>query len=89
MFYSSSTSHQLHLQENPSIAIRYQTALDIVGANCLYNTYYKVLNAKNYGIPQNRERIYAISVRKDVDNNPDYDVNNTDNKYYIHFYTFH
>ena len=47
-----------------------------------YNTYYKVLNAKNYGIPQNRERIYAISVRKDVDNNPNYDVNNIDNKYY-------
>lgn len=26
------------------------------------------LNAKNYGIPQNRERIYVICVRKDVDN---------------------
>ena len=32
-----------------------------------YNTYYKVLNAKNYGIPQNRERIFALSIRKDVD----------------------
>ena len=37
--------------------------LDLVG----YNTYYKVLNAKHYGIPQNRERIFAISIRKDVD----------------------
>ena len=26
------------------------------------------LNAKNYGIPQNRERIYVICVRKDIDN---------------------
>lgn len=26
------------------------------------------LNAKNYGIPQNRERIFIICVRKDVDN---------------------
>ena len=26
------------------------------------------LNAKNYGIPQNRERIYVICIRKDVDN---------------------
>ena len=34
-----------------------------------YNNYYKVLNAKDYGIPQNRERIYTISIRKDIDNN--------------------
>lgn len=33
-----------------------------------YNTYYQVLNAKHYGIPQNRERIFALSIRKDVDN---------------------
>ena len=37
--------------------------LDLIG----YNTYYQVLNAKHYGIPQNRERIFAISIRKDVD----------------------
>lgn len=39
--------------------------LDSIG----YNTYYKVLNAKNYGIPQNRERVFAISIRKDMDTN--------------------
>ena len=33
-----------------------------------YNTYWKVLNAKNYGIPQNRERVYLIFIRKDLDN---------------------
>lgn len=27
-----------------------------------YTNYYKVLNAKNFGIPQNRERIYCISI---------------------------
>lgn len=32
-----------------------------------YNTYWKVLNAKNYGIPQNRERVFGISIRKDID----------------------
>ena len=37
--------------------------LDIIG----YNTYYKVLNGKHYGIPQNRERVFAISIRKDID----------------------
>lgn len=34
-----------------------------------YNSYFEVLNAKNYGIPQNRERVYTISIRKDIDNN--------------------
>jgi len=33
-----------------------------------YNNYYQVLNAKDYGIPQNRKRVYTISIRKDIDN---------------------
>lgn len=33
-----------------------------------YNTYWKVLNAKDFGVPQNRERVYLILVRKDLDN---------------------
>lgn len=33
-----------------------------------YNVYWKVLNAKDYGIPQNRERVYLIFIRKDLDN---------------------
>lgn len=32
-----------------------------------YSNYWKVLNAKNYGIPQNRERVFIISIRKDID----------------------
>lgn len=32
-----------------------------------YNSYWKVLNAKNYGVPQNRERVFIISIRKDID----------------------
>lgn len=32
-----------------------------------YNTYWKVLNSKDYGTPQNRERVYMISIRKDID----------------------
>lgn len=34
-----------------------------------YNNYYQILNAKDYGIPQNRERIFIISIRKDIDHN--------------------
>ena len=33
-----------------------------------YNTYFKVLNAKDYGIPQNRERVYLIIILKEFDN---------------------
>ena len=28
-----------------------------------YQNFYKVLNAKDYGIPQNRERIFCVSIR--------------------------
>ena len=34
-----------------------------------YNNYWKVLNAKDYGVPQNRERVFVVSIRKDVDTN--------------------
>lgn len=32
-----------------------------------YNNYWQVLNAKNYGVPQNRERVFVVSIRKDID----------------------
>ena len=38
-------------------------ALELFG----YNNYWKVLNAKDYGIPQNRERVFVVSIRKDID----------------------
>jgi DNA (cytosine-5)-methyltransferase 1 len=33
-----------------------------------YNAYYKVLNAKDYCVPQNRERVYVIIIKKELDN---------------------
>ena len=33
-----------------------------------YYNYWKVMNAKDYGVPQNRERIFLLSIRQDVDN---------------------
>lgn len=33
-----------------------------------YDVYWKVLNAKDYGIPQNRERVYLIFIKKELDN---------------------
>lgn len=32
-----------------------------------YTVYHKVLNSKNYGVPQNRERIYVVAFRNDID----------------------
>lgn len=37
--------------------------LDSIG----YVNYYKVLNAKDFNCPQSRERIFIISIRKDID----------------------
>jgi len=33
-----------------------------------YHLYWKVLNAKHYGVPQNRERVFLIGIRDDHDN---------------------
>lgn len=79
---------------------KFKTEFNIV-LDCLekagYNNYYKVLNAKDYGIPQNRERVFIVSIRKDIDDNSfvfpqpfelktklkDLLENEVDEKYYI------
>lgn len=33
-----------------------------------YNVHWKVLNAKDYGVPQNRERVYVFIVKEKLDN---------------------
>lgn len=33
-----------------------------------YSNYWKVLNLKDFGIPQNRERVFIVSIRKEIDN---------------------
>lgn len=39
----------------------WRLALELLG----YTNYWKVLNAKNYGIPQNRERVIMLSIKND------------------------
>lgn len=41
----------------------YLTSMEELG----YKNYYQVLNAKDYGIPQNRERVFTISIRNDIE----------------------
>lgn len=60
-----------------------------------YKNFYKALNAKDYGIPQNRERVFMISIRDDnalyqfpneiyLDTKlGDYLENDVDEKYYL------
>lgn len=68
-------------EKKPRFAI-YENVKNIVGARFKdtfdlfvkeledygYNVYWQVLNAKHYGIPQNRERVYCVIIRKDLDN---------------------
>lgn len=62
-----------------------------------YSNYWQILNAKNYGVAQNRERVFVISIREDVDTGEfafpepmelkkcmaDYLDDDVDEKYYI------
>lgn len=32
-----------------------------------YNNYWTILNASEFGVPQNRERVFIVSIRKDID----------------------
>lgn len=32
-----------------------------------YKVFYQVLNSKDFGVPQNRERIYIVAFRNDID----------------------
>jgi DNA (cytosine-5)-methyltransferase 1 len=32
-----------------------------------YRNQWAVLNAKDYGVPQNRERVFCVSIRNDID----------------------
>lgn len=34
-----------------------------------YNNFYQILNSKDYGVPQNRERVFTVSIRKDISDN--------------------
>lgn len=44
----------------------FKTVLDGLAAEGYVN-YWAVLNAKDYGVPQNRERVFIISIRADAD----------------------
>jgi DNA (cytosine-5)-methyltransferase 1 len=70
----------------------YQEAMKELG----YNNHYQVLNAKDYGVPQNRERVFTVSIRNDIEDTFSFPVKreltvrlkdvletNVDEKYYL------
>ncbi|MEZ9302210.1 DNA cytosine methyltransferase [Vibrio breoganii] len=47
---------------------------------CGYNVQYQLLNASDYGIPQNRYRVFIFGVRKDIDKIPKFEFTPTHGK---------
>lgn len=48
---------------------RFKTQFDLILKDLSdlgYRNYWQVLNAKDYGIPQNRERVFIVSIRNDI-----------------------
>lgn len=75
-------SHDKAKGSKHPIGKTFSTIINLLGANingqdnsmfafddCLgYNIHYKVLNAKDFGVPQNRERVFIIGIRPDLPN---------------------
>lgn len=62
----------------------------------LYNLHHTVLNSKNFGVPQNRERVFLVGIRNDLPNDFNFPIgggyklklkdileNEVDEKYYL------
>jgi DNA (cytosine-5)-methyltransferase 1 len=75
-------SHDRISKDSKEIGKTFQTWINYLGGKSVngnpvlfpmdeavhYHIYWKVLNTKNFGIPQNRERVFIIGIRDDEDN---------------------
>jgi DNA (cytosine-5)-methyltransferase 1 len=46
----------------------FRRIIDVLEGDLGYKTYHKILNAKDFGVPQNRSRIFIVAFRDSVDN---------------------
>jgi DNA (cytosine-5)-methyltransferase 1 len=94
LFHDSGKTFQI-IVDCLAKTINYQYSI-IPFDNLGYHIHYKVLNTKDFGIPQNRERIFIVGIRDDSDNNfsfpkkinldtklKDLLQNKVDDKYYL------
>lgn len=44
----------------------FQEWIDLVDGGYGYRSHWEVLNATDYGVPQNRERVFMVSIREDI-----------------------
>lgn len=44
----------------------FKTIIEVLEKDLGYSVYYKLLNAKDFGVPQKRERIYIVGFKEDV-----------------------
>lgn len=49
-------------------SVNYQNHFFMHEDSLEYNLHYTVLNSKNFGVPQNRERVFIVGIRKDLPN---------------------
>ncbi len=75
-------SHDRDSKDSSQVGKTFQTWLNYLGGKSVngnpiifpieeavhYHIYYRVLNTKNFGIPQNRERVFIVGIRDDADN---------------------
>lgn len=77
-------------------SVNYQNHFFMHEDSLEYNLHYTVLNSKNFGVPQNRERVFIVGIRKDLPNDFCFPVGwkldkrlrdvletNVDEKYYL------
>lgn len=75
LFYTENAIRQMRpkflLQENVAAILNKTNKADFdewcrIVEDCGYTNYYTLLNAKDYGVPQNRLRMFMLSVRNDL-----------------------
>ena len=75
LFYTEKAIRQMCpkflLQENVAAILFNTNKADFdewcaIVRDCGYDNYIQLLNAKDYGVPQNRSRMFMLSVRKDL-----------------------
>jgi len=60
-FFLENVKHFVHIKDGKV----FETFKEML-EGCGYNVFTKTLNAKHFGVPQNRERLYLVGFRKDL-----------------------